>query len=532
MSTNDTTQTSRAQATAPDQYDHEISLIDSTKSAGNARAEIPDDVPTPSGSSSIKASGAPLGRRRTRATLREELARRKYSKWQQGRQDNQEDTEASSDENPNESAAPKAKRAEAKTSAPATDEEQPNEAVQTQKTHPEAIAAKKEKNRGERERGEYVVDILYENQRGLFWCGIPKYSHQSLLNFDPSAWQTASLKDSPVNITNAQVPDPSWEWAWKSWYVDMSQDVDEEGWQYSFAFTRGFAWHGTHPWFHSFCRRRRWLRKREKKHLSRRHGARDGMSQRPGLNPDYFTIHSPTRDSSTERTGNAQSYYSSGQGDGTEDEEDPDDISNIIALMSALKKAPMDRAKIAVVKRFLLQGGEDVFYLADRVCNWLISLTYPEAKHVQMQDIMASMLFQNSRRQLLAYLIHACDAESEHRSKHFGKETLQKEVQERRVKSLSNAVRAAEEQVQGLGYWSDVKNVAGSEEGNEAASQCQECSPIESVGLNGEDVTIASLPELKDAPDEADKERVGEDFSEGTTEDEKSGRVDKGKERE
>ena len=364
MSTTGTSSASRSQATPTDQYDHEISLIDSTKPAGPARAETIDDVPSESGSSSPKASGVPLSKRRTRASLREELARRKYSKWQEGKNDNLGDAEGSSDESSIEPVAPKAQRAEIEIPGPATDIQQPSEAAGA---HSHDKATKQEKNKIE--KGEYVIDILYENQRGLFWCGLPMYSHKSLLNFDPSAWQTASLKDSPVNITNAQVPDPSWQWAWKSWYVDMSQDVDEEGWQYSFSFTRGFAWHGTHPWFHSFCRRRRWLRKRTKKHLNRRHGTRDGMSQAHGLNADYFTIHSPTRDSSTERAENARSNYSSGQGDGTEDEEDLDDISDITALTRALKKAPVDREKITVVKRFLLQGGEDVFYLADRVCN-------------------------------------------------------------------------------------------------------------------------------------------------------------------
>jgi hypothetical protein len=40
--------------------------------------------------------------------------------------------------------------------------------------------------------------------------------------------------------------------------------VDEEGWEYSFFF-RGFVWHGTSPWFHSFVRRRRWIRLRRRR---------------------------------------------------------------------------------------------------------------------------------------------------------------------------------------------------------------------------------------------------------------------------
>lgn len=148
-----------------------------------------------------------------------------------------------------------------------------------------------------------------------------------------------------------------------------------------------------------------------------------------------------------------------------------------------------------------------------------------------MPDIMTSFLFQNSRRQLLAYLIHACDAASEHQGKHFGKETLGHEVQELRVRSLSNAVRAAEEQVKGLEYWSDVKNVVGLEEGNDAADH-QECSPIENEGPNGKDATKASRPELGDEPDEADKPGFEEDFSEVSKEGERPGKLVKGKGRE
>ena len=377
MSTNGITEALQPQASGANQYDHRISLIDATKRAGTTRAGPPQDVASASGSSSPKASGVPLSRRPTRATLREELAKRKYSKWQEGRYDNLGDGEGSSDGSPDESTGTKVISIDVKTSPPPMDEVQANDASRAPKQPFPSEATKKGRHsRGIEEKGESAIDVLYENQRGLFWCGIPLYSHKSLLNFDPSPWQTASFKDSPVNITNAQVPDPSWEWAWKSWYVDMSQDVDEEGWQYSFSFTRGFAWHGTHPWFHSFCRRRRWLRKKTRKQLGSRRGVRDATSQAHVLSADYFVIDSPTRESSIERAGHARSSYSSQQGDGTEDEEGLDDVRDINALMRALKRSPVDRVKIDVVKQFLLQGGEDVFYLADRVCDCLFLLIY------------------------------------------------------------------------------------------------------------------------------------------------------------
>lgn len=149
-----------------------------------------------------------------------------------------------------------------------------------------------------------------------------------------------------------------------------------------------------------------------------------------------------------------------------------------------------------------------------------------------MPDIMSSMLFQNSRRQLLAYLIHACDAASSHQNQHFGEETLEQGVQERWVRSLSSAVRSAEEQVKSLEYWSDVKNVTGLKEGHETADQCHECSPVESGGSNGKEATKVSMPEVRDVSDEADERRDREDFSEEAKETERSDKLDKGKARE
>ncbi len=360
-----------AQTTAADQYDHAISLIDTTKPAPEPNPDVHVHIASSSESSSHEASGAPLGRRRTKVSLREELAKRKYSKWQEARfsREGGEDAGAGSVDG---STRRKDGDRNGRSTSDNTNGELSNDGEQgrTQAQSAQKATRVKEK-RDEGNMEDYVVDVLYENQRGVFWCGIPTYSHKSLLNFDPSPWQTSTFKDSPVNITNAQVPDPSWEWAWKSWYVDMSEDVDEEGWQYSFSFTRGFAWHGSHPWFHSFVRRRRWLRKRTKRHSSHRGGQKSGLSQAHLLSADYFTIHPDSRDSSTERTGQARSSISSHQGDGSMDEHDLDEISDITALNKALKKVTVDREKIAVVKQFLAQGGEDVFYLANRVCTSL-----------------------------------------------------------------------------------------------------------------------------------------------------------------
>ncbi len=203
------------------------------------------------------------------------------------------------------------------------------------------------------------IDILYENQRGWFIFGIPLFSSKALWNMriDPSPWVDSSYKPSAVNITNAQVPDPSWAWEWKSWYVDMSRDVDEEGWQYSFWF-KGGAWHGTHPWFHSFVRRRRWLRKRIKLRKPKR-GEEGNLERMFG---DAFSV-----GTTSARTGTVGPLNLQENGDERAREED-EDIRDVGTLMRRLKNSAIDREKIGLITRFIDEGGEELFYLAENVC--------------------------------------------------------------------------------------------------------------------------------------------------------------------
>lgn len=200
------------------------------------------------------------------------------------------------------------------------------------------------------------IDVLYENQRGWFIFGIPLFSSKALWNLrvDQAAWVDARFKPSAVNITNAQVPDPSWTWEWKTWYVDMSHDVDEEGWQYSFWF-RGAAWHGNHPWFHSFVRRRRWLRKRVKQKLPPK-----TKDNRERLFGETFSVGTTLMRTSTLGTGNFQG----GSGVESEDEE----IRDVNTLMRVLKKSAIDREKIVAINRFIEEAGEELHYLPERVC--------------------------------------------------------------------------------------------------------------------------------------------------------------------
>jgi hypothetical protein len=204
------------------------------------------------------------------------------------------------------------------------------------------------------------IDVLYENQRGWFIFGLPLFSSRALWNLkiDKAPWVDANFKPSAVNITNAQVPDPSWTWEWKTWYVDMSHDVDEEGWQYSFWF-RGAAWHGNHPWFHSFVRRRRWLRKRVKQRLPPK--SKDGRERLFG---ETFSIGTTLL-----RTGTMGTGTGTRQGSMTGVEEEDEEIRDVATLMRILKRSAIDREKIVAINRFIEEGGEELHYLPQQVNN-------------------------------------------------------------------------------------------------------------------------------------------------------------------
>jgi hypothetical protein len=224
-----------------------------------------------------------------------------------------------------------------------------------QENSPERVSQPGEQTQQPPQTPDAHIDVLYENQRGWFVFGLPLFSSRALWNLkiDQSPWVDAKFKPSPVNITNAQVPDPSWVWEWKSWYVDMSHDVDEEGWQYSLWF-RGAAWHGNHPWFHSFVRRRRWLRKRVKQKLP----PKSKINER--LFGDTFSVGTTLARALTSPTGQSSSQDS---GESSFD----DEVKNVPTLMAKLKKAAIDREKIVFINRFIEDGGEELHYLAEQV---------------------------------------------------------------------------------------------------------------------------------------------------------------------
>lgn len=423
---------------AVDKHDHEIRLVDTT-------AEGSEDVTRFTTSGSWRG----LVRNATHTSIRDQISRRKYASWRKDKFEND-------DERGSENVERRVERSQVATGSHPENEE--SQTVDFGTRLDTGDAGKKDTRRKHHKehsepKPETEVDILYENQRGSFFCGIPLYSHSSLLNFDPAAWVTRDFKNSPVNITNAQVPDPSWTWAWKTWYVDMSHDVDEEGWQYSFSFGKKFAWHGTHPWIHSFVRRRRWLRKRVKRTDSAVGKDKEGsLEAAHHLNTDYFTIHSKQRDRSPSSAINPDAQlarpvsYSSFQS--VEEEfKKPDEINNLPSLTKAIRVAKIDREKIDAIKQFVTNGGAELHYLAD-----------------QIPEIMSALVFQNSRRQILAYLKNQAEEAQHHRYEHDAEDRPEGEEEKRRIDNLLHAAEVADTEISGLEYWSDRKHVLRTED--------------------------------------------------------------------
>lgn len=76
MAVSGTTPLARVHTIAADDYDHPIKLQDATKTKDPA---LTNDL--------VESSGASLTRKWTRGTLRKELAKRKYAKWQEAKTD-------------------------------------------------------------------------------------------------------------------------------------------------------------------------------------------------------------------------------------------------------------------------------------------------------------------------------------------------------------------------------------------------------------------------------------------------------------
>ena len=480
MSVTGLQQATRTATINPDDYDHAINLIDTTTPSNELSQ-------TQGSSEDFEPRGASLSRKWTKGTLRGELARRKYAKWQEDKQVDIDTAEVSSSDDSDGNAE--------ETGASSREQRKRSEQRSSRATRLRDKASFRSRRKVSRlkEDQEYEVDILYENQRGAFWCGIPLYSAKSLLNFDPAGWQTSSFQDSPVNIMNAQVPDPTWKWAWRTWYVDMSHDVDEEGWEYSFSFNPSFAWHGSHPWFHSFARRRRWLRKRVKVDPLRK-ATKDTMKAAHMLTADYFTIH-PKREASPGSTGMRTAGGKSANYAAAVDEfEDPDDLSDITdmnALMTALKRARLDREKVVAIINFLDHGAEELFYLSDR-----------------MSEIMETFIYQTSRRQVLNLLLHRLDEATMTATSREG--TNSDESRERTKDNLVKAIQAAGVHVNDQDYWSDLREKVTHEEPPKAPLERKTLNATQPSGDPGQGPEIEDplrtgvQDDIKGIPEDAD----------------------------
>ncbi|KAH7148532.1 hypothetical protein EDB81DRAFT_650217 [Dactylonectria macrodidyma] len=284
-----------------------------------------------------------------------------------------------------------------------------------------------------REERESVIDILYENERGGFLCGIALFSGQALGGLDPAPWTNAYHNTSPTNIHTAQVPDPSWEWTWPDWRINHQEGVDEGGWEYAFAFSKKFSWHRAR-WWNSFVRRRAWTRKRAKRQI-------DEVSTDPHmLNADYFTVRSTSDRQHHSRDSVASSRHASrasvSQLSAAEAEEELPDIENIEDLMRTLRQSRIDREKLEATENYL-EHAVDLSQLQD-----------------EMHEIMAIFVFQASRRILLSRLMQIYDDTTAQLKK--------EETDELRARNeaIKDAVKHADEEVRKLAYWSDVKQMA------------------------------------------------------------------------
>ncbi|KAJ2491302.1 hypothetical protein IWW37_002384 [Coemansia sp. RSA 2050] len=101
---------------------------------------------------------------------------------------------------------------------------------------------------------------------------------------DPPPWCDVRMELTLPNVHSFQLPDPSWQWVSPRWLIDMTQDVDENGWQYASRFSESAAWHGRHS-AQGFVRRRRWLRLRRRYRCADSGGDSGGDSEMMCLNP-------------------------------------------------------------------------------------------------------------------------------------------------------------------------------------------------------------------------------------------------------
>ncbi|KAI0134736.1 meiotically up-regulated 65 protein [Xylariales sp. AK1849] len=476
--------------------DHEISLVDSSASIHGVAHELarralsPDRDADPPHADHSTPDGPPLTPSESQAPLKEGAASISNT-------ENEQEGEASF-----EGQGPEGTREIPQIAEPGmpTTEAGPSNAVEQPSSAPAGGAEntrRRQVNKHPHPKApETAIDILYENERGGFLCGIPLFSGAALGNLDPAPWTNFVHKASPTDTKTAQVPDPSWEWAWPEWRINQDDaiEADGDGWEYSFMFSRKFSWHGP-KWWNSFVRRRAWTRRRIKKGIG--YQANDPHL----LNPGYFSITSPSNAKERRQSQHLGLSEASSVADG--EAPDPNktsqrtsvlmleadvldmqkvDIENIDVLMGLLRRSRIDREKLEAVQNYLEHSSDDLLHLQDH-----------------MHEVMSAFVFQASRRLLLTRLmqVHDQEARAQDSQQQKGKEieqngserTLEPEVgiaavdgndapeapaegrqpagegegppQIRpRVTNLAAAIKHADEEVRRLEYWSDIKGMA------------------------------------------------------------------------
>jgi hypothetical protein len=73
---------------------------------------------------------------------------------------------------------------------------------------------------------------------------------------------------------------------------------------------------------------------------------------------------------------------------------------------------------------------------------------------------MSMLVFQNSRRRLLASLMDTFDAAKERRQRYKHKGSQGDGIEERRITTLLKAVEAADAECKKLEFWSDIRKLA------------------------------------------------------------------------
>jgi hypothetical protein len=182
-----------------------------------------------------------------------------------------------------------------------------------------------------------------------------------------------------------------------------------------------------------------------------------------------------------------------------EDDVDREDIHDIAQLMKALKLSRIDREKTEAVENFIQNGGDDLYYLREH-----------------MHEIMSQFIFQASRQSLLAHLSTLFDEETQRHKENAG-EDKEDTTEKRRIDNLEAALKAADEEVKRLEFWSDIKDMAEQGDTKGAVDESQGWDRKKWTGLDGSgpkdvisDRDLAGAP-----PDASEPEKHGNDVGKG-----------------